>query len=117
MNYSLIKTVMKKINLKLLSFFMIIFFSLTSCQSIKDGLSGRKSENSDEFLVQKKNPLVMPPDFMKLPKPDDISKMEESSIEKQTDIKNILNLEKSENKLSESKFGNAEEFVLENIKN
>ena len=42
--------------------FLIVLFSifLTSCQSIKDGLSGSKSENSDEFLVQKKNHLVMP---------------------------------------------------------
>ena len=56
---------MKKINSRLLSFLILTCFFLTSCQSIKDGLSGRKSENSDEFLVQKKNPLVMPPDFMK----------------------------------------------------
>ena len=55
---------MKKINSRLLSFLILICFFLTSCQSIKDGLSGRKSENSDEFLVQKKNPLVMPPDFI-----------------------------------------------------
>ena len=43
-------------------FFIVIPLFLASCQSIKDGLSGKKSENSDEFLVQKKNPLVLPPD-------------------------------------------------------
>ena len=43
---------------------------LFSCQSVKDGLSGNKGDNSDEFLVQKKNPLVLPPDFKKLPTPD-----------------------------------------------
>ena len=41
---------MKKFNVYLVVF--AIF--LTSCQSIKDGLSGRKTENSDEFLVKKK---------------------------------------------------------------
>ena len=117
MKCSLIKTIMKKINSRLLSFLILICFFLTSCQSIKDGLSGRKSENSDEFLVQKKNPLVIPPDFMKLPKPDEVSESEKSSIEKETDIQNILSIKKNKNELSESKFGNAEEFVLENIKN
>ena len=55
----------------------LIPFSLLSCQSVKDGLSGRKSENSDEFLVQKKNPLVLPPDFKKLPTPDSSNDSEE----------------------------------------
>ena len=44
---------MKKTNfIKILLLFTSLF--LYSCQSIKDGLSGSKSENSDEFLVQKK---------------------------------------------------------------
>ena len=90
---------------------------MTSCQSIKDGLSGRKSENSDEFLVQKKNALVVPPDFMNLPKPgsknsnDEISKLEEA-----TDIKKILNVKTDPSKKSQEKFGTAEEFVIKNIK-
>ena len=45
------KRLMKKINI---SFVLVMIIFLTSCQSVKDGLSGRKSENSDEFLVQKK---------------------------------------------------------------
>ena len=39
---------------KLFTIFFILVFSLTSCQSVKDGLQGKKKENSDEFLVQKK---------------------------------------------------------------
>ena len=50
-----------------------IFFTslfLYSCQSAKDVIQGKtRSESSDEFLVQKKNPLSMPPDFNKLPVP------------------------------------------------
>ena len=57
---------MNKINYPLI---ILISFFLLSCQSIKDGLSGKKSENSDEFLVQKKNPLVLPPNYMELPEP------------------------------------------------
>ncbi|SVC40639.1 uncharacterized protein METZ01_LOCUS293493, partial [marine metagenome] len=48
---------------------MISFF-LNSCQGIKDTLQGKKrSKEGDEFLVQKKNPLSMPPDYSKLPVP------------------------------------------------
>ena len=47
---------MKKNNIIILILLTLLFIS--SCKSIKDGLSGRKSENSDEFLVQKKNQLV-----------------------------------------------------------
>jgi len=97
---------------------IILIVSLTSCQSIKDGLSGKKSENSDEFLVQKKNPLVLPPDYMKLPKPDVIIENKDllEKIEEETDIKNILNVKQIEQNQKSKNFGNAEEFILENIK-
>ena len=44
-------------------FFNNLLFFLCSCQNVKDALSGKKYENSDEFLVIKKNPLVLPPNF------------------------------------------------------
>ena len=49
-------------------FLLLIIISLYSCQSVKDALSGKKYESSDEFLVIKKNPLVLPPDFNELPR-------------------------------------------------
>jgi len=100
------------------NFYLIIFsIFLTSCQSIKDGLSGRKSENSDEFLVKKKSPLVMPPKFMELPNPEeDTNDQDVLEIEKSIDIQNILELEKS-TKSETKKVGSAEDFVLEQIKN
>tara|TARA_Y100000591_G_C21499743_1_gene529311 strand:+ start:113 stop:430 length:318 start_codon:yes stop_codon:yes gene_type:complete len=92
----------------------IIF--LTSCQSIKDGLSGKKSENSDEFLVEKKNPLELPPAYGDLPEPkaktnNDLEDSIDEDIEKL--IKGI-----SENKKAKSSSGNksAEDFVLREIK-
>ena len=103
---------MKKINLYLI----ILSIILSSCQSIKDGLSGRKTENSDEFLVKKKNPLVMPPKFMELPNPEEENLDDEvAKIEEDIDIRNILDLEKS-SKSKSSKSGSAEDFVLEQIK-
>ena len=108
---------MKKINYYTLIVLITFSSFLFSCQSIKDGLSGRKSENSDEFLVQKKNPLVMPPDFMKLPKPSDNDENSEiANIEEETDIQKILDLDQDQEKISNKSFDKAEEFVLENIK-
>jgi len=53
-------------------FFILLFFfiAVTSCQSLKDGLTGTKKQNSDEFLIEKKNPLTKPPDYEKLPNPE-----------------------------------------------
>ena len=55
-------------------FFLVIsLFVLYSCQGVKDALSGKKYENSDEFLVIKKNPLILPPNFNDLPTPKDVA--------------------------------------------
>ena len=103
---------MYKINLYLIIFSIF----LTSCQSIKDGLSGRKSENSDEFLVKKKSPLVMPPKFMELPKPkEEIFEKEISAIDETNNIENILNIEKN-NSVNSEKSDSAEDFVLKQLK-
>ena len=102
---------MKKINL----LFLVLFF-LTSCQSIKDGLSGNKGENSDEFLVQKKNPLVTPPKYLELPTPKSESAQDlETIIDDDTDIEDLFKAESDLNTTTKG-YGNAEEFVLENIK-
>ena len=107
---------MKKINYILIPLLALPIF-LNACQGIKDGLSGRKSENSDEFLVQKKNALVVPPDFMKLPKPEAQNLNEEATIlENETDIKKMLNVKSEPSENSKEKFGSAEEFVLKNLK-
>ena len=107
---------MKKINYILILLLVIPIF-LNACQGIKDGLSGRKSENSDEFLVQKKNALVVPPDFMKLPKPESENSNDKiSKLEEETDIKKILNINTDQSEKSKKKFDSAEEFVLKNIK-
>ena len=101
---------MKKFNTLLILF----IFLFTSCQSIKDGLSGRKNENSDEFLVKKKNPLVTPPKFMELPEPSsEKENTETKQAESDFDIKDILEIEKSAEVSSNS--GSAEDFVLKQI--
>ena len=49
---------------------IIALIFVYSCSGAKDALQGKKrSEQSDEFLVEKKSPLVMPPDYNELPIP------------------------------------------------
>ena len=52
-------------------FIILILFLLTSCQTAEEILTLQKKSNTDEFLVEKKNPLVLPPDYNKLPMPID----------------------------------------------
>ena len=42
---------------------------LLSCGLVKEGFQNPKKKSSDEFLVEKKSPLVMPPNFNELPVP------------------------------------------------
>ena len=104
--------------MKKISLFLLLLIVTTSCQSIKDGLSGKKGENSDEFLVQKKNPLVLPPNYMELPKPkDDTLEDEITKINEETDIKKILDIEtSSSNSQSTGTSRSIEDFVLKKIK-
>ena len=108
--------------MKINNIILILVIALTglSCQSIKDGLSGNKSDNSDEFLVQKKSPLVLPPQFLELPQPKDKDKDDDENItlsEQETDIEKMLNIknETASDTITTNK--KAEDFVLKNIKN
>ena len=55
-------------NFKILIILNLILF-LTSCGTVKEGFVNQKKTSSDEFLVEKKSPLVMPPNFDELPEP------------------------------------------------
>jgi hypothetical protein len=58
-----------KMNKLIILVAVICSITLLSCQSVKEGLSGKKKRGGDEFLVQKKNPLVKPENFDELPQP------------------------------------------------
>jgi len=83
---------MKKIPRHIFYLFLIIF-SLSGCQNLKDGLTGQKKSNSDEFLIKKKNPLVLPPKFDELPEPKILSEKEKKS-EKELEVEDILSNQK-----------------------
>ena len=104
---------MKKNNIFLILLVMLV---TVSCKSVKNALTGIKQENSDEFLVQKKHPLVLPPDFTDLPVPfDESSKVTEIQIE--DDIEKLLGMENNtKNTDDTSGSSSIESFVLKKIK-
>ena len=87
-------------------FILSIFFMMliSGCSGLKDELSLKKKKSVDEFLIEKKNPLVLPPDFKTLPKPkeknsDDIKKnndLDLNSILDSDDNNEISNLPQSD---------------------
>ena len=87
---------------------------LSSCGTVKKAFSNQKKNGSDEFLVQKKSPLVMPPNYNELPTP----KLNENQNNR-TDIKKLIT--KSEN-ISNTKDNtddsskNIEQTILKKIK-
>ena len=79
--------------MKLFKFYIAIVIAtfLSSCGTVREGFSNQKKNNSDEFLVEKKSPLVMPPDYNELPIPN------EEKIEKETkDIKSLITKSKQD---------------------
>ena len=99
----------------LFKYLFVLLILLNSCQSVKDGLSGTKKNTAEEFLVEKKNPLVLPPDFEKLPKPGniDLKVSEEGDI----DLENIIgksNVTKTKSK-SENIDVSLEKSILDKI--
>ena len=97
--------------------FIFIFAFLTGCQSVKDGLTLQKKTGADEFLVKKKNPLVLPPEFNELPLPENaIQKNTDTSLESIEELLNKNN-KKSEKLETGSKSTKVEQSVLDKIKN
>ena len=91
----------------------ILIFTM-SCQSVKDGLTMQKKNNSDEFLIKKKNPLVLPPDYGKLPEPGN-----SEFKDKKKEINEIELLLKSgveNNSTNSKKKSQVEEMILKEIK-
>ena len=87
-----------------------------SCQTLKNAVSGVKQENSDEFLVQKKNPLVLPPDFTDMPVPFD-NTLEAAEVQIEDDIEKLLGVENDTiNRSKTSGSDSIESFVLKKIK-
>jgi hypothetical protein len=106
---------MKKITIILISFLF-----LTSCQQTREGFKLKKKSAADEFLVEKKSPLVLPPEYGKLPVPqEDQINQTEKDYKSDDEIKNLIS-NKSKNSSStidkKSESNSIEKSILEKIK-
>ena len=108
--------------IKKILFVILSLILLNSCTGFSDAIQGKKrSENSDEFLVEKKNPLTAPPDMDDLPVPSDQEKTsEEISNENNEEIKKALNIKVKKTEDSVNNSNNKKsliEIILEKINN
>ena len=95
---------------KIVYILSLIFFTIScgSLDSVKRGLTGAKRDSADEFLIKKKDPLILPPDFENLPTPD----------ERSTAMEEISNFEKTlETSMEETSpsSSSVEELILKKI--
>ena len=103
--------------MKLLKFFLILslYILVSSCGTVKEAFTNQKKNSSDEFLVEKKSPLVMPPDYKDLPVPNTDKNVEENSNNIESLITNNEKGDKKDNN-SEGSDQNLEKTLLNKIK-
>ena len=104
---------MKKIKTILLYFILITF--LHSCGGASDAakvLKNEKITNTDEFLVKKRDPLILPPEYNTLPEPNSNNKS------KKTDSNNINKILKLPDQSTSTSTGSSsvEESIMKNIR-
>ena len=97
------------------SFIILLIVSLSSCGTLKEGFKNQKKNNTDEFLVEKKSPLIMPPDFDELPIPT--SKDENENLNKNS-LKKLISAEdnaSSKSTISDNSAKTIEKSLIEKI--
>ena len=100
---------------------LLILVGMTSlffygCNTVKEAFDPQRKNSSEEFLVEKKSPLTMPPDFEKLPVPQtdkQITQDEGKDIESLI-IENDQNGDQSNE--TESSDEDFEKLILDKIK-
>ena len=100
---------MKKINLT--KFYLILGLFLYSCGDIGKTLRNEKVTNTDEFLVKKRQPLALPPDYQNLPE------LGSKNLDKENDrdeINKILKVPK--NKVNKKGSSNVEQSIISQIR-
>ena len=90
--------------------FLLLFLTfLNNCNSVREVMSGEQ-RTTDEFLVKKKDPLVLPPKYGELPLPK--SKVE---VSKDSSIKKMLGT--SSEKIGDSNStSNLENMILRELR-
>ena len=95
---------------------ILLSILLYACQTAKDAFEGKKrSEQSDEFLVQKKNPLAMPPDYEELPTPGN-QEVSPETFSADNEVKDLLNIQEGDTfDSNNNNSSNLESSIIEKI--
>ena len=95
---------------------VLLLFFLYSCGTAKKAFINQKKNSVDEFLVEKKSPLVMPPNYDVLPIPNSSLDQNEN---KEANIKSLITDKESQtDEIGQEKNDqNFEKNILEKIKN
>tara|TARA_B100001765_G_C19293322_1_gene245345 strand:- start:203 stop:517 length:315 start_codon:yes stop_codon:yes gene_type:complete len=100
---------------KKIIYLIALIFLVTSCadswDSVKRGLMGGKSKSTDEFLIKKKDPLILPPDYKNLPTPSE----RQAAMEEASNIEKKLK-KTSSGEITSSTTSSAEESILQQIR-
>ena len=91
---------------------------LSCSESLKGFKLKKKSTSGDEFLIQKKDPLVLPPDFSKLPNPDEDIKEKKGEDDEVSQIEMVFkkdNSDAQENENANSSDSSLEKSILKKI--
>ncbi len=102
--------------MKNFSFLLIVLIFLVSCGGFKEAgkvLRNEKVNSTDEFLVKKREPLILPPDYDVIPKPNTNTK---KSNEEEDKIKKILKNTKEKGSSKASSSTSTEKTILRNIR-
>ena len=95
--------------------FIFIFIFLSNCQSLgsfKRVMTGQKVNTTDEFLIKKKDPLILPPQHEKLPLP----KSSDFQEKQENTIKSILKTGKNSEIKKSSSMSILEKKILEELR-
>jgi PBP1b-binding outer membrane lipoprotein LpoB len=101
-------------NNKFLTLLILSTFFLSSCGTVQEAFSPQNKNSSQEFLVEKKSPLSIPPNFEELPVPSNEKIDKESQIDNIESLITKNNNEKSETVASDEDF---DQLILDKIKN
>ena len=101
--------------MKVILFITFLIFIVTSCTTVKEAgqvLRNEKVKTTDEFLVKKKQPLILPPDYDKIPEPGSSNKIQNNDKNK---IRKILKQSEAD-QADMSKSGSVEKSIIEKIR-
>ena len=101
-------------NSKKIFVFLSMFILLSGCNTLRKGFEPDK-RSGEEFLVEKKSPLVMPPDFNELPIPNQEKVVKES---RKSTVKSLLSITEGKATIEENdeSISSIEKLILKQIK-